>query len=55
MGIWTETVSECMEYNDDGEGRDTLVYSTHPEFDTGVPESPDEVRRRLVSLKFQST
>lgn len=50
MGLWTDTVAECMEYTEgETEGRDTLVW-TEPAFQNSenVPESPEEVRRRKV-------
>ena len=52
MGVWTDVVTECMEYSEKGGmERDSLVYwnldSLKP---TDRPEAPEQERRRNVSF-----
>ena len=48
MTLWSDTVAECMEYNEDGEGKDSLVYGD-PNAVKYEHESPEEERKRNVS------
>ena len=52
MGVWTDVVTECMEYPEDGgEGRDCLVYSDPDRLKPlDGPEAPEDARRREVSI-----
>lgn len=51
MTVWTDVITECMEYlEEDSEGKDSLVYndpeSLRPQ---GMPEASEDMRRRNVS------
>jgi hypothetical protein len=46
MGVWTDVVTECM----DGGERDTLVYDPADQYTFEGPESPEDVRKRRVSV-----
>ena len=48
MTVWTDVVTECVEINEDGEQKDTLVYS-NPEELASQADSPEDVRKRTVS------
>ena len=53
LATWTDVVMECMEYEEDGsgEGKDCLVYTDIDSLKwEGVPEAPEDERRRKVSL-----
>ena len=67
MGLWSDTVAECIEYTTEGEpteGRDTLVWirSVHQDDGGGgdgggggqeyYADSPEQIRRRDVSFTF---
>ena len=53
MSVWTDVVTECMEYVEEGEeGRDTLVYLDSDRLKPiDGPESPEDGRRRDVSAQ----
>ena len=51
MTVWTDVTAECIEYLEEGgEGKDSLVYNDPESLrPVGVPEAPEDVRRRNVS------